>query len=54
MTSKQLLEMKNIRSEIKYSLVLANNRLGTAENIKWIGDIAIKLELNIERKMLKI
>lgn len=48
----KLLQMENIKSEVKYCLVLINSRLGTSEKIKRIEDIAVKLELN--RKMLKI
>lgn len=30
----KLLQMKNIKSEVKYGLVLINSRLGTAEKNK--------------------
>lgn len=35
----ELLEIKNIKSEIKYSLVLINNMLGASEKkTKWIQE----------------
>lgn len=46
----ELLEIKNIKSEIKYSLVLINNRLAASEKkSEFKEDVEIKLQLNIEQ-----